>query len=101
MDNPVNQYLYAKEELFTYFGCEPDYSITDFRHMYWQIQHKEGFSVITFSETQDFSDSDDAIIVKKDNQPMIYKTKEYTLVIGIRCVKVGFVFKNANHISVT
>ncbi|NLL69941.1 MAG: hypothetical protein GX238_02285 [Epulopiscium sp.] len=98
MDNPVNQYLYAKEELFSYFGCEPDYFINDLRHMYWQIQHKDGFSIITFSEKQDFKNSFDAVIVKKEEKPMIYATQEYTLIIGIQCVKVGLIFKNANRI---
>ncbi|NMA82784.1 MAG: hypothetical protein GX962_02850 [Epulopiscium sp.] len=99
MNNPVNQYLYAKEEVFSYFGCAPDYFLNDLREMYWKIQHKEGFSVLTFSEQKDFNTSSDVVIVKQAGKLMIYETKEYTLCIAIQCVKVGLIFKNANRIE--
>ena len=30
---------------------------------------------------------------------MIYKTKEYTMVVAIDCVKIGFVFRNGKNIA--
>ena len=41
----------------------------------------------------------DAVIVKKGGEPMIYKTKDYTMVVAIDCVKIGFVFRNGKKVA--
>ncbi len=30
---------------------------------------------------------------------MIYETKDYTMVVAIDCVKIGFIFRNGKHIT--
>lgn len=39
----------------------------------------------------------DAVVVKKSGTPMIYKTKDYTMVVAIDCVKIGFIFRNGKN----
>ena len=41
----------------------------------------------------------DAVVVKKGGEPMIYKTKDYTMVVAIDCVKIGFIFRNGKNVT--
>lgn len=88
----VKKFVVLKDELKSYFNCENDYFykvITDFD---WHIKENEGIYILNY-----WKDSDpvnECVLVKKDGEPLIYVGKEYTLIIGIECIKLGFIVKN-------
>ncbi|MDE6182260.1 MAG: hypothetical protein K2F59_03550, partial [Eubacteriales bacterium] len=61
----------------------------------WTIKDNDGVFFLTYIEE---NNTKDCVIVKKNNEPMIFKTNDYTMVVGIECVKLGFILKNSNKI---
>ena len=91
MSNIVKDYIKAQDSLKKYFGCQEDYLIKDLLDSNWQIRDYEG---IFFSNYwNEYKQVTKAVIVKRDNEPLIYKTADYTMVIAIDCVKIAFILK--------
>ncbi|MCI8341611.1 MAG: hypothetical protein HFE62_00105 [Firmicutes bacterium] len=97
---PVDGFMAAKNELFKYFKCESEYFVQYMQNLKWKIKNEGDFYFLNYwnGETQN-SSATVRNIVKKGGMPLIYKTNEYTMIIGIDCVKIGFIFRNSNEIS--
>lgn len=95
MKNIVNKFIDTKNELNKYFNCTEDFFIKPLINNQWTIKDKDGIFFLTYLDN---NNPKDCVIVKKNNEPMIFKTNEYTMIIGIECVKLAFILKNCNEV---
>ncbi len=91
----VQEYILSRKNILNYFHCEGDFFIKPLMGLEWVIKEVDDFHFLSYWNEDD--KKVDAVVVKKDGAPMIYKTKEYTMVVAIDCVKIGFVFQNRFH----
>lgn len=89
---PVSKYDNAKKELMAYFGCKDDFFVKRIEADKWTVKGEDGFFILTYWSKDNIKT--DAVVVKKDGEPMVYKAKGYTMVVAIDCVKIGFIFEN-------
>lgn len=90
--NYVDQFMSVQEELFKYFGCNENFFLKPMLSIEWKVVSEDDFHFLNYWVSEDKRMN--AVIVKKDGEPMIFKTEKYTMVIGIDCVKIGFIFEN-------
>ena len=81
---PVADFVQTRKRINDYFGCEGDF-----------FREDEDFTFLCY--WTDEGKKIDAVVVKKSGTPMIYKTKDYTMVVAIDCVKIGFIFRNGKN----
>ncbi|MGL4790331.1 MAG: hypothetical protein ACRCW1_02885 [Anaerotignaceae bacterium] len=93
----INNYVTAQKELFKYFNCNDEYFLKTMQTAMWNIKNEGDFYFLYYWEQDE--KRKEAVVVKKNGEPQIFKTAEYTMVIGIDCVKIGFVFKNENKVN--
>lgn len=89
---PILEFEQARKKIMNNFGCDGDFFIKPLLDLEWAVRQEEDFSFLSYW-TED-GKKIDAVVVKKDGVPMIYAKKEYTMVVAIDCVKIGFVFRN-------
>ncbi len=89
----INEFIDAKERLLNFFGCSDNYFLKPLLKSRWTVVEENGYHFLNFVES---NDSNSAIIVKREGTPLIYDMGEYTLIIAIDCVKIGFMFRNSN-----
>lgn len=89
---PVMDFVQTRKRMNQYFGCEGDFFIKPLLTLEWAIRQDEDFSFLCYWTEE--GKRVDAVVVKKGGAPMIYKTKDYTMVVAIDCVKIGFIFRN-------
>lgn len=92
----VPEFIKAKQELMKYFGCTEDYFIKPATNCTWHIKEIEGMYFINYYK--DNENPNESVMVKKDGEPVVYKTDEYTMVVCVECVKIGLIFKNENEV---
>jgi len=90
----LKSYVTSKNELMTHFKCDEDFFIKPMEGIKWAVKTEEDFSFLFYWTSEEKKQT--AVIVKKNGEPMIYKTNDYTMVIAIDCVKIAFVFSNKN-----
>lgn len=90
----VKDYISVQDELFKYFKCDDNFFIKPLTASKWSVKNDGDFYFLYYWPTDE--KRMDAVIVKKNGEPMIFKTEKYTMVIGIDCVKIGFIFHNGN-----
>lgn len=95
MKNIIDNFIDAKKQLNEYFNCNEDFFIKPLTNNRWSIKNADG---IFFLSYWDNNKQKDCVLVKKNNKPMIFKTNEHTMVIGIECIKLAFILKNNNEI---
>lgn len=96
MKDIVQNFIKAKQELNKQFECNDDFFIKPLINNKWSIKDNDGIFFLTYLDEQNVAK--DCVIVKKNGQPMIYKKENYTMVIGIECVKLAFVLDNNNNL---
>ncbi len=89
---PVMDFVQTRKRMNQYFGCEGDFFIKPLLTLEWAIRQDEDFSFLCYWTEE--GKRVDAVVVKKGGAPMIYRTKDYTMVVAIDCVKIGFIFRN-------
>ena len=94
---PVSEFEQARKRLNSYFGCESDFFVKPLPALEWAIRENEDFAFLSYWTTD--GKKVEAVIVKKGGEPMIYQTKEYTMVVAIDCVKIGFIFRNEKKLA--
>lgn len=92
--NYIKTYINAKNELMQYFDCDDDFFIKALDGCKWMIKNDDDFSFLMYW-TED-KKRHDAVVVKKNGSPMVFKAGRYTMVIAIDCVKIAFIFENEN-----
>ena len=92
---PVADFVQTRKRINDYFGCEGDFFIHPLLDFEWSVREDEDFTFLCYWTTE--GKKIDAVVVKKSGTPMIYKTKDYTMVVAIDCVKIGFIFRNGKN----
>ena len=92
---PVADFVQTRMRINYYFGCEGDFFIHALLDFEWAVREDEDFTFLCYWTTE--GKKIDAVVVKKSGTPMIYKTKDYTMVVAIDCVKIGFIFRNGKN----
>ncbi len=91
---PVQDYISAKNSVMEYFKCDGDYYIRPLMDYKWTIKGDDEYFILSY--WKDDEKRNDAVIVKKGGDPMIFKAGDHTMIVGIDCVKIAFIFHNAN-----
>ena len=92
MKDLLDNFIKAKNILNEKFNCTEDFFIILLINRKWTIRDSNGLLLLTYLDDND--KAKECIIAKKNNQPMIYKKDNYTMVIGIECVKLAFILDN-------
>ncbi len=87
----VNRFISSQKSLMQYFGCQGDFYVKPLIENSWAVKNNGEFSILSYWDNND--KRTDAIVVKKGGTPMVYKKDDFTMVIGIDCVKLAFVFR--------
>ena len=96
MSKVIKDYIKSQKALKRYFDCQEDYLIKELTTHKWQIIPQEG--IVFLQYWNDDNNKAKAVVVNKNEKPLIYATEEYTMVIAIDCIKIAFVFSNVNKI---
>ena len=92
---PVADFVQTRKRINDYFGCEGDFFIHPLLDFECAVREDEAFTFLCQWPAE--GKKIDAVVVKKSGTPMIYKTKDYTMVVAIDCVKIGFIFRNGKN----
>ena len=95
---PVLEFEKARKRVNDYFGCEGDFFIKPLLDFEWVVKEQEDFAFLSY--WTDEGKKVDAVVVKKGGEPMVYRKKEYTMVVAIDCVKIGFVFRSGKNAAI-
>lgn len=93
-ETPVQDFITSHINLLQYFKCEGNFFIKPLTNYEWCIKGVEDFYILSYWNEKGIKT--DAVIVKRGGVPMVYKTRDYTMIVAIDCVKIGFVFSNKN-----
>nr|WP_317359035.1 hypothetical protein [uncultured Tyzzerella sp.] len=96
MKDIVDNFINAKNMLNKKFNCNDDFFIKPLTENKWTIKDNDGVYFLTYLDN--YNKAKECVIVKKNNEPMIYKKDNYTMVIGIECIKVAFILDNKNNL---
>ena len=94
MGNTVMDYIEVQKNVYDYFQCKEDYLIKPLVGFRWRVIKEEGISFFTYWTHSGVKK--DAVVVKKNGVPQVFKTKDYTMVIAIDCIKIAFIMKNTD-----
>ncbi len=92
MDDVVKKFKRSKSELFKNFDVDNEYFVNVMNGYYWNTNQVEDMFFLKYWKKD--SVINESIIVKKDGEPIISSKKNYTMIVGIDCVKVAFIFDN-------
>lgn len=96
MKKVIDAYINSKNSIMNQFGCTDDFPIKPVIKSRWAVSGEEG--IFFFNCWDDKNQKTTFAIAKKDGDPMIYKSREYSLIVAIDCIKIAFVCKNTNMI---
>lgn len=94
----VQQFIQMQKEVLDFFQCQGEFFIKPLLNYYWTIHNTEDFYFLSYWMEKNKRIT--AVIVKRNSLPMIYKKKDYTMVVAIDCVKIAFVFRNNQRVDV-
>ena len=95
---PVLEFEKAKKRIDEYFGCEGDFFIKPLLDFECAVKEHEDFAFLSY--WTDEGKKVDAVVVRKGGEPMVYKKKEYTMVVAIDCVRIGFIFRSEKNAAI-
>ena len=87
----VQNYISSKDRIMEYFKCDGDFFVKPLIDYQWRVTEDGDFYILTYWNADEKSD---AVVIKKDGRPMIYEAEQYSMVVGINCVRIGFIFLN-------
>ncbi|MCL2565206.1 MAG: hypothetical protein FWE24_05270 [Defluviitaleaceae bacterium] len=92
MKSLISEFIDSKEKLLRSFGCDDDYHIESRLGLNWEIIEDDG--VFFLSCWENIGNKTTSVIVKKNDEPLLYESADYTMVIAIDCIKIAFIFNN-------
>ncbi|HIT72883.1 hypothetical protein B5E58_06790 [Tyzzerella sp. An114] len=87
----VQNFISSQKNLMQYFGCDGDFYVRPLVESSWTVKNDDDFAILSYWDKND--KRIDAVVVKKGGKPMVYKKNDFTMIIGIDCVKLAFIFK--------
>ena len=91
----IKRYVDTRKELLQYFHCEEEYYIKPMTDYFWNIKADGDFHFLRYWKAGQ-EKPQDVVVVRRGGEPLLYRTDRYTMVIGIDCIKTGFLFHNGN-----
>lgn len=88
----VLKFIQSADELTKHFGCEGDFFLKPLTNLEWAIRDEEDFHFLSYWGED--GKKIEAVVVRKNGEPLIFREKSYTMVVAIDCVKIGFIFKS-------
>lgn len=88
----VLEFEKSRRRVAEYFGCDEDFFLKPLLHLKWAVKNEEDFHFLSYWSEN--GKKTDAVIVRKNGMPMVYCAGNYTMVVAIDCVKIGFIFAN-------
>lgn len=88
----VLEFEESRKRVAKYFGCDEDFFLKPLLQLKWAIKNEEDFHFLSYWSEN--GKKTDAVIVRKNGIPMVYHVEDYTMVVAIDCVKIGFIFAN-------
>ncbi len=92
MEKTIKDYLYSKKKLLNDFDCDTDYFLKNLEEYNWRVKDMDGMFFLTY--WKEGGKLNECVIVKKNNNPLIMRKEDYTMIVIIECVKVAVVLKN-------
>lgn len=93
----VQQFMQTQKEVLDFFRCEGEFFIKPLMDYEWTIRSTEDFYFLSYWIKP--NKKINAVIVKRNGVPMVYKRKGYTMVVAIDCVKIAFIFDNSKRVD--
>lgn len=94
---PVQDFIQSTKRVIDHFGCDGDFFLKPLLDLEWTLRQDSDFSFLCYWTSG--GKKVEAVVVKKGGETMCYKTKEYTMVVAIDCVKIGFIFRNSKNVA--
>lgn len=91
MNNKVNDFKTANNDIFLKFGVENKYFLSVLDECNWEIINDTDISIVKYVLN---GESKTNLIVKKDDKPFVISKDGYTMVVAIDCIKIAFLFKD-------
>lgn len=100
MGEIVTEFIKTKRLLMDSFKCLDDYFIKNLENCNWSISNLDDWCLVSFWDKNKNGREikTDIAVVKKNGVPQIFENEDYTMVIGIQCVKIAFIFDNKKKI---
>ncbi|MDL2248864.1 hypothetical protein LJB89_04125 [Tyzzerella sp. OttesenSCG-928-J15] len=92
MANIIHDFFNAKANLLRHFKCGDEYFVQSKLGFNWEITEEDGIFFLNYWEN--INNKSSCVIIKKNDQPQIFKTDDYTMIIAIDCIKIAFIFNN-------
>ncbi|MBQ4347024.1 MAG: hypothetical protein IJC39_01080 [Firmicutes bacterium] len=91
---PVAAYINSTKDIMRHFNCTEDIFLKPLPGCKWSISETPSFNLLSYWNGE--GGRADAVMVRKNGEPLVFKTQEHTMVVAIDCVKIGFIFDNEN-----
>lgn len=95
--SPVRDYIDTNKRLAKYFGSQEDLFVKTMMDVEWAIRKQDEFYFLCYWDAE--GKKTEAVMVKKDGEPLWYKKNADHMVVAIDCVKIGYVFSDAKFIG--
>jgi hypothetical protein len=92
--SPVKNLISAVSSVKDYFKADINYVLKPMLNVYWRIWFLEGTQFLTY--WSDDIQKTDVLVVKDGDKPLVFEKDDYTMVVGIECIKIALIFKNSN-----
>jgi len=92
VSKPIKVYFAAENGLFAHFGCVEHFPIRGMRDCAWRLL-REGDTYF-LACVDDNNNKTNFVVIKKNNEPMIFNKRGHTMIICIDCVKMAFILSD-------
>lgn len=88
----VSAYIGAYEKLFSDFKCPGRYFVKPVTDCAWRVSGDEDMHILSYA-------AQNAVVVRQDGQPLVYRASGYAMVIAIDCVKIAFLLDESRELK--
>jgi hypothetical protein len=90
MRGAVQSLIKAQSKLMKAFGCPNEYLVKPMVDCPWHITGTGDMPVLSYVHKEQ---KHNAVIVRQNGRPMVYRSGGFALVVAIDCVKIAFFFE--------
>ncbi|MCL2873988.1 MAG: hypothetical protein FWE29_03555 [Defluviitaleaceae bacterium] len=90
----VENFVKAASSVKQYFDANIKYVLKPMLDVYWRTWSMDDVQFLTY--WSDDVQKTDVLIVKEDSKQLMFEKEDYTMIVGIECIKVALIFKNSN-----
>jgi len=97
MGDIVSEFEKVSRKVQSYFNCQEEYLLKSMTDMDWCVWEDEGLHFLKYKNYK--TPETNLVMVRRDGDPLSYRTEKYTLAIAIDCIKTGFIFLNEKELK--